>query len=199
MNINGWINRKNNRKAWRESCGLTIWWSLSILRVASIRGWQLMNLTSWSPAGRSRAFASSLVRYSDWGPGSLQLLPFPRWAIAVRDEVFILKNLVEIGLPPFPERKRQPLGGTDNGLYKIFLPLLPHLWILLIRTSDYNYCRPCRSRWRLYHSSAPWIMVAFKNKSMVGTVIQYTTLPFYKALAVRLQRKETYHEKKISA
>jgi proteasome assembly chaperone (PAC2) family protein len=36
--------------------------------------------------------------------------------------------------------------------------------------------------------------VAFRNNAMVGAVINHITLPLKKALAARLQNKESYHE-----
>jgi len=46
-----------------------------------------MNRAPWSPGRLSRAYASSLSRYSGAGPGSLRPRPFPRSTIGFPKEV----------------------------------------------------------------------------------------------------------------
>jgi hypothetical protein len=62
----------NRREVKTDLFALKIWWNLNILR-DTLKGGEQPNLVLFSPAGVSRAYASSLSRYSSGVLGSLRL------------------------------------------------------------------------------------------------------------------------------
>ena len=86
--------------------------SLNILR-DTLKGGGQSNLVLLSPAGVSRVYASSLLRYSGGGPGSLRPRSFPRCAIGFQ------KGFSEFGFAPSLPRfsRRMKVGGMKSPVY----------------------------------------------------------------------------------
>ena len=53
---------ENRREVRNDLFTLNIWWNLKILR-GTLKGARQLSLTPWSPAGLSRAYASSILRF----------------------------------------------------------------------------------------------------------------------------------------